>query len=309
MNQEEKQENSGAETQGDLWQAARDMNKFNFVAGLEGKAKSLWISSIILIILAIVLYFVIPGPGPTITHVELFESQNITAIATPDNVFLIDTTNYETTKTLNFDLEQIDGINLSKKELTLYDLKNHKKEIIQLRGDKNSEVSEMKLNKTVTFKNSNDYNFFFSWEGISIIPEGEIMYSISDVSEIRFFSSMTITDDNIWVADYDRLLHKNGVDSNWKSITLREDKPIKHITTLENDLCIIYEDGKYLRIDDGGNILEQKNLSSWTGFGHGKISDVEGNTVVSANGYVVQIGTITDSKPEKTINLKEVIIK
>lgn len=309
MVQEEKQENSGAETQGDLWQAARDMNKFNFVAGLEGKAKSLWISSIILIIVAIVLYFVVPGPGPTITHVELFESQNITAVATPDNVFLIDTTDYEPIKTLDFDLEQVDGISLSSKELTLYDLKSHKKEIIQLKKDGDSKIMDININQTVTYKNSNEHEFFFSWEGITIVSDNGDKFTISDVSEIRFFSSMTITDDNIWVADYDRLLHKNDVDSNWNSITLREDKPIKHVTTLENDLCIIYEDGKYLRIDDGGNILEQKNLASWTGFGHGRISDVEGNTVVSANGYVVQIGTITDSKPEKTINLKEVITK
>ncbi|MEZ4812084.1 MAG: hypothetical protein R2883_01095 [Caldisericia bacterium] len=290
-------------TEQELWNDAKLVDKSNFVASLEGKSKGLWISVIVLFIIVVIVFFVIPKPFSPIEHIEYFEEQNTIIATNKNNIFVIDTNKNILLQTLSINYISIDGIDFDDDELIVYDLKEGTKSVFGSNFKSIETIPDDNLEGVTVFKNSHGDRYFFTGEKLDVEYWDDMSGSFTGLDYVRFFSSAVCVQDFTWFADYDRVF---PVDMPWKDdrfITPRENQPIKHLSAIDDKLLIIYEDGMLLEIDGDGKITEKKKIEPWTGYN--KVSDIEGETIVSGIGNIIQIGNVYDAEPEKTYDLKE----
>ncbi len=291
-------------TEQELWHDAKLVDKSNFVASLEGKARGLWVSVIVLFIIVVIVFFVVPKPFSSIEHIEYFQKQGKVVATNKKNIFIIDTNKDILLQTLSIGNTSIDGIDFVDGELTIYDLKEETKTVFGSDYKSMDSMIDEDLEGVTVFKNSHGDRYFFTGEKLDVEYRDDMSGSFTGLDYVRFFSSAVCTEQDVtWFADYDRVF---PVDMPWKEdrfITPRENQPIKHLSTIDDKLLIIYEDGMLLEIDSDGKITEKKKIEPWTGYN--KVSDIEGETIVSGIGNIIQLGNVYDSEPEKTYNLKE----
>lgn len=289
-----------------LWDIAGDMNKYNFVVSLEGKSRFLWISAIILLVVAVILYLVMPTMLPGIDLVELDSDEDIAVAVSSDTVYMVDFDRADAIRYADHDLENVSGIHIGKEVVTLFDLKDKMVQSFnyadsdEVIADQTKELTENLLEASAIITGGG-CTFFISTTSIVLMRKNGDMEVIDDVPKIRYPSSITADEETIWMGDFDRIIR---IDNGINSITPFEYKPIKHVTTIDGDLAIIYENGLFIRIDEDGETVNQQNLSPWTNYRQTAVSDTEGEVTISANKLTLQMGYTTDSSPSKRFVIK-----
>lgn len=111
--------------------------------------------------------------------------------------------------------------------------------------------------------------------------------------------------DGIWIADYDKLWHLPEGESEWDSIVLEKDRPIRHVSGYNDVTVVVFDDDLAVSIDDDGNIVSQVKLGDWIDVGFGSVTDLYGDTIATANGSIIKFGKITDKEPQFVFNLED----
>jgi len=289
-----------------LWDSAGDMSKYNFIASLEGKSTFLWISAIILLVTAVILYLVMPSVLPGIDMVELDTESSIAVAVSSDTVYIINYDREDAIDHTSHDLDDVSGIHIGDNRITLFDMKNSMMQTFDnnltwgFETNKPIELAETIQDAGAIITGGGSTYFISTTEIIEMRRNGDTEV-IKEVPKIRYPSSITTNGDTVWMGDFDRIIR---IDDSIDSITPFKDRPIKHLTVIDGNLGIIYENGLYIVLDDDGEIVDQKRLSSWTNYRQTAVSDAEGELTVSAKGLTLQTGHTTDTQPSKQFDIK-----